>query len=109
MTISGVDQEGEKYVYEYDEYNRVSKMTWWGAGESPIMEYFYRYNVLGQLEAKETWSRSDGGEPKRDAFQYFYNDKGQLIEEKEFYPQWGFEPRYRKTYDYYLEDEVNQN
>jgi hypothetical protein len=104
----GEDQQGEKYVFGHDEKKRVSSLTWWGAGESPIMEYFYRYNEMDLLEAKETWFGTLDGDPMRDAFQYFYNEKSQLIEEKEFYPHMGFVPRFRKTFEYYPELGVTQ-
>jgi hypothetical protein len=91
---------GECHLFYPDDQNRTARMVWGNCieGDTPIMEYFYWYNEKGLLEAKETW---DGPSSKKDAFQYFYNELNQMIEEKEYYPQWGFVPRNRSTYEYY--------
>jgi hypothetical protein len=91
---------GECHSFYTDDQKRTARMVWGNCieGDTPIMEYFYRYNESGLLEAKETW---DGLSGKKDAFQYFYNELDQMVEEKEFYPQWGFVPRNRSTYEYY--------
>jgi hypothetical protein len=88
LTQYGENQDMEKEIYEYDEFDRVLKYTYIGGGVSPIPLYYYRYNSLNQLEAKEAYGL--GSNIREDAFRYFYNDSGQLIEEKEYYPQWGF-------------------
>lgn len=107
LTQYGENQDMEKEIYEYDEFDRVLKYTYIGGGVSPILLYYYRYNSLDQLEAKEAYGL--GSSIREDAFQYFYNDLGQLIEEKEYYPQWDFEPRFRKIYTYYPGTEVSGN
>ncbi|MFD2037337.1 hypothetical protein ACFSKL_21240 [Belliella marina] len=107
LTQYGENQNMEKEIYEYDEFDRVLKYTYIGGEDSPILLFYYRYNSLNQLEAKEAYG--PGSSEREDAFQYFYNDSGQLIEEKEYYPEWGFEPRFRKTYKYYPGTEVSGN
>lgn len=107
LTQYGENQDMEKEIYEYDEFDRLFKYTLIGGGDSPILLYYYRYNSLNQLEAKEAYGL--GSSEREDAFQYFYNDSGQLIEEKEYYPQWGFEPTFRKTYEYYPRTEFSGN
>lgn len=107
LTQYGENQDMEKEIYEYDEFDRIFKYTYIGGGESPILLYYYRYNSLNQLEAKETYGL--GSTEREDAFQYFYNDLGQLVDEKEFYPQWDFEPRFRKIYEYFTESEISGN
>lgn len=107
LTQYGENQDMEKEIYDYDEFDRVFKYTLIGGGDSPILLYYYRYNSLNQLEAKEAYGL--GSSIREDAFRYFYNESSQLIEEKEFYPEWGFEPRFRKTYTYYPGTEVSGN
>ncbi|MCH7403085.1 hypothetical protein ACFOUP_04085 [Belliella kenyensis] len=65
-------------------------------GETVYLEYQYRYNSEGQLEAKETNLHGGG-----DAFQYFYDATGKLNEERENSPQWGYPVLTRKIYDYH--------
>lgn len=107
LTQYGENQDMEKEIYEYDEFDRIFKYTYIGGGESPILLYYYRYNSLNQLEAKEAYGL--GSTEREDAFQYFYNDRGQLVEEKEFYPQWDFVPKFRKVYEYYTGNNISKN
>ena len=107
LTQYGENQDMEKEIYEYDEFDRIFKYTYIGGGESPILLYYYRYNSLNQLEAKEAYGL--GSSIREDAFRYFYNDSGQLIEEREYSPQWGFEPRFRKIYEYYPKTLISEN
>ncbi|WP_194976002.1 hypothetical protein [Aquiflexum lacus] len=107
LTQYGENQDMEKEIYEYDEFDRIFKYTYMGGGESPILLYYYRYNSLNQLEAKEAYGL--GSTEREDAFQYFYNDRGQLVEEKEFYPQWDFVPKFRKVYEYYTGNNISKN
>lgn len=106
IILSGDLSGGECHLFYPDEQNRTTRMVWGNCieGDTPIMEYFFRYNERGLLEAKETW---DGPSRKKDAFQYFYNDLNQIVEEKEYYPQWGFVPRNRSTYEYYTSSGVS--
>lgn len=107
-TELGKHSEVEFYIYEYDDQNRISKFQWMGGGSSPIMEYFYRYNEKGLLEAKEAGApiQVPDVEQRQDAFKYFYNEKDQLILEREFYPQWDFTLWKVKKYEYYTVEEV---
>lgn len=107
-TELGNHSEVEFYLYEYDDQNRISKFQWMGGGSSPIMEYFYRYNEKGLLEAKEAGApiQVPDGEQRKDAFKYFYNDKDQLIHESEYYPQWDFTLWKVKKYEYYTIEEI---
>lgn len=100
IILAGDLTGGECHIFYADDQNRIARLVWGNCieGATPIMEYFYRYNENGLLEAKETW---DGPSGKKDAFQYFYNELDQMVEEKEYYPQWGFVPRNRSTYEYF--------
>lgn len=107
--LMGDAKNGDCHIFDYGDDGRVSTMTWGdcAGASSPIMKYHYRYNVLGLLEAKE--ALQTGAIQREDAFQYFYNEKGQLIEEKEYYPQYGFVPRARRTFDYFPETSLSGN
>lgn len=107
LTQYGENQDMEKEIYEYDELDRIIKYIYMGGGESPILVYYYRYNSLNQLEAKETYG--SGSTEREDVFQYFYNESGQLVKEKEFYPQFNFQPWLKKTYEYYTGSDITKN
>ncbi|KEO72777.1 hypothetical protein [Anditalea andensis] len=93
----------ERWILEYDGEERLIKESWWfPSAESPHTEFFYKYNENNLLEAKETWTISLNPELE-DVFQYFYDDQGRLIEEKEYYPHGGFSLLYRRTYEYHGE------
>lgn len=101
----GKNQDGEIDEFWYDEQGQTIRHIYWG-GTAPIFDHFFRYDNQGRLEAKETWSGPDN---KEDVFRFFYNDEGQLIEELEFYPQYGFEQRFKRVYSYYTENPVSGN
>jgi antitoxin component YwqK of YwqJK toxin-antitoxin module len=101
----GKNQDGEIDEFWYDEQGRTIRHIYWG-GTAPIFDHFYSYDAQGRLEAKETWSGPDN---KEDVFRFFYNEKGQLVEEIEFYPQYGFEQRFKRVYSYYTENPVSGN
>ncbi|HSJ66701.1 MAG TPA: hypothetical protein VK921_03455 [Anditalea sp.] len=87
-----IDEERYEYSYEGIRPIRMNHMF----GENIYMEYMYRYNDQGQLEAKETDIHNGG-----DAFQYFYDEAGILEEERENSPQWGYSILSRRMYEYY--------
>lgn len=101
----GINQDRELDEFFYNDQDQQIKHIYWG-GNTPIFEHFYRYDSNGRLVAKETWS---GPNKKEDVFQYFYNEKDQLVKELEFYPQWNFEDRFKRLYTYYSEKEVSGN
>ena len=97
----------ESWILEYDREKRLIKESWWfPSAESPNTEFFYRYNENNLLEAKETWTISLNPELE-DVFQYFYDDQGRLIEEKEYYPHGGFSLLYRRAYEYHRSGSVD--
>ena len=95
----GENQEREYCEYEYDELGKLSREIYWGAGDSPIMDYYFRYKGSGLLEAKETWALGTDG--KGDVVKYFYNEQNQLVEALEFDSNFGFVQTLKKVYDYY--------
>jgi hypothetical protein len=85
----------ELMVYEYDSLGRISREWKSGAGQEDFkMDYLvYRYNTKSLLEAKESGIRGIISENRQDAFQYFYNEKGRIIKQKEFDPYFGFQQK----------------
>lgn len=84
----------ERYEYSYQGNLPISRQHI--IGESVYMEFTYRYNNKEKLEAKETQLNGGG-----DAFQYFYNAAGKLIEDRENSPQWDYTLVLKKVYEYY--------
>jgi hypothetical protein len=97
-------------LYDYDDENRVTRFRWVGpiGDDFAIHDYYYRYDNQNRLESKVTRTGIAPSEPMKEVFEYFYNEKGQLVEEKEYYPEMGYPLRYRKVYEYYPDLEVTQ-
>ncbi len=94
-------------VFEYDESGRISR-EWksvTGQEEYKIDYLVFRYSE-GLLVAKESGIRGIIGEDRQDAYQYFYDEQGRLIMQKEFDPYFGFQQKGRLEYFY---DAVSSN
>ncbi len=106
-----VQFDSQRYLYDYDDENRVIRFRWVGpiGDDYAIHDYYYRYDNQNRLESKVTGTGIAPGEPMKEVFEYFYNEKGQLVEEREYYPEMGYPLRYKKVYEYYLDGEVNRN
>ncbi|MEB2778172.1 hypothetical protein SYJ56_22875 [Algoriphagus sp. D3-2-R+10] len=98
----GENQEMEWDQFIYDDQDRLLRQVYWGSGDAPLRDFYYRYNALGKLEAKETWEL--GSDSRKDAFQYFYNGENQLVEEIEYDPNFGFIQLMKKEYSYFSTD-----
>ena len=84
----------ERYEYSYEGYFPIRKQHI--IGEDVYLEFTYRYDNQEKLEAKETKLNGGG-----DAFQYFYDSAGKLIEDRENSPQWDYDLLVRRVYEYY--------
>lgn len=89
-------------VYEYDEFGRISSewKTALGQKEFKIDYLVYRYSD-GLLVAKESGIRGIISEDRQDAFQYFYDEQGRVIMQKEFDPYFGFQQKGRSEFFYH--------
>lgn len=96
--VNGVELQ----VYEYDSLGRISR-EWksaTGQEEYKIDYLVYRYSE-GLLVAKESGIRGIIGEDRQDAFQYFYDEQGRVIMQKEFDPYFGFQQKGRSEFFYH--------
>lgn len=84
----------ERYEYSYEGNSPIRKQHI--IGEDVYLEFTYRYDNQEKLEAKETQLNGGG-----DAFQYFYDSTGKLIEDRENSPQWDYALVLKKVYEYY--------
>ncbi|QDH78708.1 hypothetical protein FKX85_06530 [Echinicola soli] len=91
----------EKTTYEYNENGQRIKESVYAGQESPWIVYFYRYNDQDYLEAKETSYSVPAENEKKDAFQFDYDQSGNLIEKREYLPSYDFTLARRYTYEYY--------
>ncbi|MCH7415331.1 hypothetical protein MM213_17655 [Belliella sp. R4-6] len=90
------------HAYEHDVHGVVHKETWkFSRFEEPYRTYLYRYNEKDLLTAKETGELYNAELEKKDVHQYFYDNMDRLIEEKEYYPNMGFQLFFRKAYKYH--------
>lgn len=99
----------ELMVYEYDSQDRISR-EWKsaeGQEEFKIDYLVYRYSE-GLLVAKESGIRGTISEDRQDTFQYFYNEKGRIIKQKEFDPYFGFQQKSWAEF-FYFNQEGDQN
>jgi YD repeat-containing protein len=90
------DDNPYRIEYIYGEDNRIIIEIFLDSSDTSVT-YYYRYNEKGQLEAKEIEDIAGQG----DAFQYFYDEAGRLVEEKEFVPSYGFPLSVIVEYKYY--------
>lgn len=92
----------ELLVYKYDEFNRIAN-EWKSARgqENHQIDFLvYRYNN-GLLVAKESGIRGTITDDRQDAFQYFYDPQGKLVQSKEYDPYFGFQKKETVEYFYY--------
>lgn len=88
-------------VFEYDESGRISR-EWKsskGQEEYKIDYLVFRYSE-GLLVAKESGILGSIGEDRQDAFQYYYDEQGRKIMQKEFDPYFGFQQKSRSEFFY---------
>ena len=93
----------EAYVYDYNEQGLTATEKWilLDSPSQPLNIFFYRYDSLDRLIAKEVYVNADI--PKReDAFQYDYNESGKLKEEREFETRFGYSLKERKEFVYQI-------
>jgi hypothetical protein len=91
----------EAYVYDYNDKGLVATEKWilLDAPSQPLNTFFYRYDSLDRLIAKEVHVNADAPQ-RRDAFQYHYNESGKLKEEREFETRFGYSLKERKEFIY---------
>lgn len=84
----------ELAVFEYDEFGKTSKEWKSAKGQEEFkVDYLvYRYSE-GLLVAKESGIRGIIGDDRQDAFQYFHDEQGRVISQKEFDPYFGFQQK----------------
>jgi hypothetical protein len=99
----------ELMVYEYDSLGRINREWKSAAGQEEFkIDYLvYRY-TNGLLEAKESGTRGIISEERQDAFQYFYDQKGRIIKQKEFDPFFGFQQKSWAEF-FYFNQKGDQN
>lgn len=81
----------EFYRFEYDSLGRISRQFYAALAmpEFPLRDWYYQYNVKGQLTAKMLpITETEMGV----MFEYRYDSEGRLSEEIENYPEYGFTP-----------------
>jgi len=91
----------EAHVYDYNNKGLVGSEKWilLESPSQPLSSFFYRYDSLDRLIAKEVHVNAD--KPQReDAFQYHYNESGKLKEEREYETRFGYSLREWKEYIY---------
>lgn len=93
----------EVEAFGYDEQARISSewKTVLGQEDHKIDYLVYRYNGKGLLEAKESGIRGILSSERQDAFQYFYNDQGKLVLQKEFDPYFDFQQKGSSEFFYH--------
>ncbi|UZD22117.1 hypothetical protein PBT90_01440 [Algoriphagus halophytocola] len=92
----------ELMIYEYDSLGNIIREWKSAAGQEEFkIDYLvYRYHD-SLLVAKESGVRGTISESRQDAFQYFYDENGRIVENKAFDPYFGFQQISRTEYFYY--------
>lgn len=96
------EKGGELVVFEYDDLGKISKEWKSAIGQEDFkIDYLtYRYsNDL--LVAKESGIRGSISEERQDVFQYFYDEQGRVVMQKEFDPYFGFQQKARSNFYYH--------
>jgi hypothetical protein len=89
----------EIYIFEYDSLGRVKRQLYKSQidGDSPLRDWYYGYNSDGLLVSKSIpISNTEMGV----MFEYRYDAQKRLIEEIEYYPEYGFSLWLRSTIHY---------
>lgn len=92
----------ELMIYEYDSLGNIIREWKTAAGQEEFkIDYLvYRYHD-SLLVAKESGVRGTISESRQDAFQYFYDENGRIVKNKEFDPYFGFQQKSQAEYFYY--------
>ena len=93
----------EAYVYDYNEQGLIATEKWilLDSPSRPLSTFFYRYDSLDRLIAKEVHVNADISK-REDAFQYYYNESGKIKEEREFETRFGYSLKERKEFIYQI-------
>jgi hypothetical protein len=99
VILGGNLQLAEIYIFEYDSLGRVKRQLYKSQidGDSPLRDWYYVYNSDGLLASKSIpISNTEMGV----MFEYRYDAQKRLIEEIEYYPEYGFSLWLRSTIHY---------
>jgi hypothetical protein len=99
VILGGNLQLAEIYIFEYDSLGRVKRQLYKSQieGDSPLRDWYYGYNSDGLLVSKSIpISNTEMGM----MFEYRYDAQKRLIEEIEYYPEYGFSLWLRNTIHY---------
>ncbi|WP_373521694.1 RHS repeat domain-containing protein [Aquiflexum sp.] len=89
VNLGGNLQLAEIYIFEYDSMGRVKRQLYKSQieGDSPLRDWYYEYNSDGLLVSK---SIPISDTQKEVMFEYRYDAQNRLVEETEYYPEYGF-------------------
>ncbi|KEO75426.1 hypothetical protein [Anditalea andensis] len=92
------------YVYNEDR-KLIKESEFSNGGDTPLRVYLMRYDENGLLVAKETGELYNADLELKDVHKYVYDDQKMLVEEKEYYPNLGFQMVQRLIYVYHSTSE----